>query len=557
MKILAINGSPKGKRSNTWRLTSAFLEGITIQEENDGAQAPEIETLNIGSLNIKPCLGCFSCWSKTPGECCIHDDMQGVIDKILWADVVVWSFPLYYFGLPGQLKALIDRQLPMSLPFMCTETKSGGHPSRYDMSGKRTVVISTCGFYTAQGNYDCVTNLYDRLCGKGGYTAIFCGQGELFRVKELSERTDEYLSWVKKAGQEFASGGITRETRGKLDQNLFPRDVFEAMADASWGVGESGEKEDPSLVFTRQMAALYRKESWQEHDVVLDMNYTDIGKVYRITLGQKGSRVEVEPEDGFADSFTTRINTPFDVWRSIASGEIAGDEALMKHLYSVEGDFDLMMHWDDFFGAASSAGANNSDALEGANSGDEGNSKSASEPKTNMLLLLIPWIVFWVVASIDGFWGSLVSVTVCVLLPVLMHRTKATLYDQVSGLGVGACSVALLAGASPILVIPVSYLLFGLMWTVSCFLKVPLTAHYSKNGYNGEAALRNPIFMRTNRILTAAWGVLYLVTPIWTYFIMQTDAASYVGAINSVLPALMGAFTAWFQKWYPRHIARG
>lgn len=561
MKILAINGSPKGKRSNTWRLTCAFLEGITIQEENGGAQAPEIETLNIGSLNLKPCLGCFSCWNKTPGECCIHDDMQGVIDKILWADVVVWSFPLYYFGLPGQLKTLIDRQLPMSLPFMCTETESGGHPSRYDMSGKRTVVISTCGFYTAQGNYDCVTNLYDRLCGKGGYTAIFCGQGELFRVKELSERTDEYLSWVKKAGQEFASGGISGETRGKLDRNLFPRDVFEAMADASWGVGESGEKEDPSLVFTRQMAALYRKESWQEHDVVLDMNYTDIGKVYRITLGQKGSRVEVEPEDGFADSFTTRINTPFDVWRSIASGEIAGDEALMKHLYSVDGDFDLMMHWDDFFGAASSAGAgaggDNPNVIEGVNGQGEGNSKSASEPKTNMLLLLIPWIVFWVVASINGFWGSLVSVAVCVLLPVLMHRTKATLYDQVSGLGVGACSVALLAGASPILVIPVSYLLFGLMWTVSCFLKVPLTAHYSKNGYNGEAALRNPIFMRTNRILTAAWGVLYLVTPIWTYFIIQTDAASYVGAINSVLPALMGVFTAWFQKWYPRHIARG
>ncbi len=561
MKILAINGSPKGKRSNTWRLTSAFLEGITIQKENGGAQAPEIETLNIGSLNLKPCLGCFSCWSKTPGECCIRDDMQGVINKILWADVVIWSFPLYYFGLPGQLKTLIDRQLPMSLPFMCTETESGGHPSRYDMSGKRTVVISTCGFYTAQGNYDCVTNLYDRLCGKGGYTAIFCGQGELFRVKELSERTDEYLSWVKKAGQEFASGGISGETRGKLDRNLFPRDVFEAMADASWGVGESGEKEDPSLVFTRQMAALYRKESWQEHDVVLDMNYTDIGKVYRITLGQKGSRVEVEPEDGFADSFTTRINTPFDVWRSIASGEIAGDEALMKHLYSVDGDFDLMMHWDDFFGAASSAGAgaggDNPNVIEGVNGQGEGNSKSASEPKTNMLLLLIPWIVFWVVASINGFWGSLVSVAVCVLLPVLMHRTKATLYDQVSGLGVGACSVALLAGASPILVIPVSYLLFGLMWTVSCFLKVPLTAHYSKNGYNGEAALRNPIFMRTNRILTAAWGVLYLVTPIWTYFIIQTDAASYVGAINSVLPALMGVFTAWFQKWYPRHIARG
>lgn len=561
MNILAINGSPKGKRSNTWRLTSAFLQGIAMHEERTRGQAPTVETLSVSSLNIKPCLGCFSCWNKTPGTCCIHDDMQGVIDKILWADVVVWSFPLYYFGLPGSLKTLIDRQLPMSLPFMSTETESGGHPSRYDMSGKRTVVISTCGFYTAKGNYDCVTSLYDRLCGKGGYTALFCGQGELFRVKELSERTDEYLSWVKKAGEEFVSGGITGETRDKLDQNLFPRDVFETMADASWGVGESGEKEDPSLVFTRQMAALYRKEAWPGHDVLLDMNYTDIGKVYRITLGSKGSRVEEEPAGGFDGECTTRINTPFSVWRSIANGEIAGDEALMKHLYSVEGNFDLMMHWDEYFGAATSSGVNAGESESGvsrdANGKGEGGGKSASEPKTNMLLLLIPWIVFWVVAAIDNFWGSLISVAVCVLLPVLMRRTKATLYDQVSALAVGACSIALLTGASPVLVIPASYFLFGVMWTATCFAKVPLTAHYSKNNYNGQAALRNPIFMRTNRILTAAWGVLYLITPIWTYFIMQTDAASLVGAINSVLPALMGVFTAWFQKWYPRHIARG
>ena len=551
MRILAINGSPKGERSNTWRLTSAFLQGIAAQEENAHGQAPAIETLSVAALDIKPCRGCFSCWSKTPGKCCIRDDMQGVIEKILWADVVIWSFPLYYFGLPGPLKNLIDRQLPMALPFMSAEAESGGHPSRYDMSGKRTVVISTCGFYTAKGNYGGVTDLFDRLCGKGGYTALFCGQGELFRVNELAERTDEYLSWVRKAGEEFTRDGIREETRSKLDQNLFPRDVFEAMADASWGVGKSGEKEDPSLVFTRQMAALYRRQAWPGRDVVLDMNYTDIGKTYRIVLGERGSRVEEKPAEGFAADCATKINTPLSVWRSIASGEIAGDEALMRHLYSVEGDFDLMMHWDEYFGAAGA----------GSGAGSQGNSaaRGKNEPgqKTNMMLLLIPWIVFWIAASIDSFWGSLVSVAVCVLLPVLMHRAKVTLYDQVSALGVGACSVALLAGAPPILVIPASYLLFGLIWTLSCFTKVPLTAHYSKNSYNGDAALRNPIFMRTNRILTAAWGILYLITPVWTYFIMQTDAASLVGAINSVLPALMGVFTAWFQKWYPRHIARG
>lgn len=550
MRILAINGSPKGKQSNTWRLTSSFIEGITAQEEDAHGQAPTVDALSVGALDIKPCRGCFSCWSKTPGKCCIHDDMQEIIEKILRADVVIWSFPLYYFGLPGPLKNLIDRQLPMSLPFMSAEAENGGHPSRYDMSGKRTVVISTCGFYTAKGNYGGVTDLFDRLCGKGGYTALFCGQGELFRVKELAERTDEYLFWVRKGGEEFARGGIREETRGKLDQNLFPRDIFEAMADASWGVSKSGEKEDPSLVFTRQMAALYRRQAWPGRDVVLDMNYTDIGKTYRIVLGERGSHVEEKPAEGFAADCTTQINTPLSVWRSIASGEIAGDEALMRHFYTVEGDFDLMMHWDEYFGAANAGAA-----------GGAGNSAAGgkNEPgqKTNMMLLLIPWIVFWIAASVDSFWGSLASVAVCALLPVLMHRAKATLYDQISGLGVGACSVALLAGVPPILVIPASYLLFGLIWTLSCFTKVPLTAHYSKNSYNGDAALRNPIFMRTNRILTAAWGILYLVTPIWTYFIMQTDAASLVGAINSVLPALMGVFTAWFQKWYPRHIARG
>lgn len=307
------------------------------------------------------------------------------------------------------------------------------------------------------------------------------------------------------------------------------------------------------------MAALYRKQAWPGRDIVLDMNYTDIGSTYRIVLGESGSRLETEPAEGFSSDFTTRINTPLSVWRSIASGEIAGDEALMQHLYSVEGDFDLMMHWDDYFGAASGADVGETDAGESGAVADGGPAvgAKANKPKTNMLLLLTPWIVFWIAAAVDGFWGSLVSIGVCVLLPVLMRRTKATAYDQVSALLVSACSIALLMGASPALVIPVSYLLFGLMWTVSCFLKVPLTAHYSKNSYNGEAALRNPIFMRTNRILTAAWGVLYLITPIWTCFIMQTDAASFVGAINSILPALMGVFTAWFQKWYPRHIARG
>ena len=58
-----------------------------------------------------------------------------------------------------------------------------------------------------------------------------------------------------------------------------------------------------------------------------------------------------------------------------------------------------------------------------------------------------------------------------------------------------------------------------------------------------------------NRILTLAWGVLYLLTGLWTFFLMGTPAAPFLTVINNILPVLLGLFTAWFQKWYPAHYA--
>ena len=120
MKVLVLNGSPKGERSNTYRLTGAFLDGLRQ------VQQTEVEVLEVGKLHLLPCRGCFACWSKTPGKCVLQDDMAGVIEKLLAADVLIWSFPLYYFGIPGQLKLLIDRQLPIApKPAKQRETAEG------------------------------------------------------------------------------------------------------------------------------------------------------------------------------------------------------------------------------------------------------------------------------------------------------------------------------------------------------------------------------------------------------------------------------------------------
>lgn len=530
MNILLINGSPKGERSNTLKLSMAFCEGLKAHTDS------HVEVIHLSKLNIKPCLGCFSCWSKTPGKCVIKDDMEGLLQKLITCDIIIWSFPLYYFSLPSTLKMMIDRQLPTCLPFM-TNDSNGGHPSRYDLSHQKYVVISTCGFYTPKGNYDSVNLQFDRLYGKGRYLSIYCGEGELFRVPELKKRTDEYLSFIRKAGEEFVNDKISSSTLEEISKPLYPREIFEKWADDSWGIDhDTNEKLDDSFIFTKQMAALYNLSSWKNSDKVVEFHYTDIDKSYQIILKKDGFEVLKE---NFVP-YTTLIETPLQVWKKIAMGEISGPQAMMEKLYIVKGNFDLMLHWDEYFGDGS------------AKSEEPSNIKVK---KTNMLVMLIPWMAFWIGLPIDTRIGSFIVIAISGLIPLSSLFYKLTIFEGItSALVVGLSSWALLGGRVDIIV-SLSYLLFGLMWFITTFLKMPLSAYYSSNNYGGESAKDNPLFVSTNRILTLCWGILYLFTFIWTYFLLQTSISSYVGAINSLAPIIMGIFTMWFQKWYPKHYA--
>lgn len=286
------------------------------------------------------------------------------------------------------------------------------------------------------------------------------------------------------------------------------------------------------------MAALYNKTAWNGRDIVLEFCFGDIQKSYQIHLMRDGHRVVTED---FLP-YTTRIETPFSVWKRIADGEISGQQAMFDHLYAVKGDFDLMLHWDDYFGYSSQAPRESVPAK--------------GSRKTNMTLLLLPWMLLWIALPINARVGGVLGVLLAAAIPLTYLKWKATVFEYVSILAAAAIGLLSALGSPPELLVPASYGAFGVMWSVSALFKIPLTAYYSMNDYNGERALSNPLFLRTNRILTAAWGILYLLTPIWTWFILRSDAAALSGAINSVLPVLMGIFTAWFQRWYPGHYAQ-
>lgn len=571
MKVLVLNGSPRGEKSNTMHLTKAFLEGM------QRSCSCETEVIEVCQKNIRDCLGCFCCWTKTPGECVIQDDMKQILDSYLAADVVIWSFPLYYYGMPSRIKALMDRLLPTNLPFMAVSEGGDtcGHPQRYDMSGKRYVLLSTCGFYTREHNYDALERQFDILYGEK-LVKIFCPEGELFAQPQLRARCGEYLKSVEAAGYEWMSDGtISGRTGKKLEELLYPPEAFVEMADASWDIADGGEAQNGSdspekrggcagltdgegakgvergraqskaARLMRQMAAVYNPAAY-DRDLTLEFYFTDLDETYQLSARDGKCRMKTG-EDGF-EPYTTRIETPYDLWMDISMGKVNGAQAMMEQKYRTLGDFDVMLSLDKMFGTAGEA---------------EPAAQEKEKKKTNMSVLILLWCALWIFLPIDPALGAGIGLAAAFCLPLAGLKWELTPYEALSGACVGAIGLAafgLLLGekTSDIsLLVCLSYLLFGLIWSLSCLRPVPLTAWYSKNGYGGEEAYRNPLFIRTNRILTLCWGVLYLLTAVWTYFLMQSAVSSYTGLINSLCPALMGAFTAWFQKWYPAKIARG
>ncbi len=112
MKILAINSSARrGGQSRTELMLDHLVEGMT----DAGA---DVTVAHLRDKKIKKCVGCFNCWTKTPGECIQKDDMsKELFPKWLESDLVVYATPLYYHTMNAAMSTFRERTLPVSLPF--------------------------------------------------------------------------------------------------------------------------------------------------------------------------------------------------------------------------------------------------------------------------------------------------------------------------------------------------------------------------------------------------------------------------------------------------------
>jgi len=236
MKIVVFNGSPKAERGNTHVMVQEFLRGA----EEAGA---ECENVFLAKKRIESCLGCYTCWMKTPGVCVHKDDMPELLSKYIAADILVFATPLYVDNVTGIMKMFMDRLIPVGLPEMeKDEHGETRHLQRYPKS-RKMVVISNCGF-PDQSQFQ-VLQLYFRRVARNMHSEVIAelyrAAGGLLTIPDdrLRPFVESYKALVRKAGAEVVKNGkLSSETAGELERPLIPTpnfaDAFIEEANRTW-----------------------------------------------------------------------------------------------------------------------------------------------------------------------------------------------------------------------------------------------------------------------------------------------------------------------------------
>lgn len=222
MKILVLNGSPKRENSDTLHITRAFLEGM------QAASPQDIHIIDVIDKHIEYCTGCFSCMRN--GGTCIHDDdMREILNGILTSDLLIWSFPLYCYGMPAPLKALLDRTLPLSSMAMQKVGDRYEHVEQADFSHLRYLMICGCGFPNSKHNFEPAVAQF-KLCFPGNHTILTVPESPMFNAPEAAIVTETRLALVQKAGKQYAkTGEIDSALLAEICSPMIPEEQYAAI----------------------------------------------------------------------------------------------------------------------------------------------------------------------------------------------------------------------------------------------------------------------------------------------------------------------------------------
>jgi multimeric flavodoxin WrbA len=178
MKVLAICGSPR--KGNTYR---------SLKEMEETNPEVNLKIIMLKDVDLKNCLGCYSCINLGQEKCPLKDDRDMLIEEMENADGVIFASPTYSRAITSLMKNFMDR-----LAF---------YPHRPHFFGKYAMVMATYGGFGA----DMVNDYMEGNIGQFGFDVVSklelqFGSKSEGETRDNSKRIATAMEELKKAIKE-------------------------------------------------------------------------------------------------------------------------------------------------------------------------------------------------------------------------------------------------------------------------------------------------------------------------------------------------------------------
>ena len=356
MKILAIMGNPR-KNGYTQRLSKFFLAGLRCG-------AAEVDVVDLCPLQIKHCVGCYSCWLVHPGVCIHKDDMASVMEKFQAADIVVFLSPLNAFGPSSYVKVFLDR--------IFSYTKEGFVPTpaglirntvRNPARWPNKLAYVLVGAFRGEENFAAAQKTFELFAP--AIDTVMCGgiirpESYLLQFDLAKPKTIKVIETAfEQAGIELATlGEITAETATRAATPL-SSDLhhFQRYANIYWEHARSLGARALDVTAVRdlvlgdmrvllsEMVRSVNAVATARLRFVLQFDFTDTGGRFRVSVDHGAATLEQIA----SEKCDLRVTTTAASWAKVFMRQINVRDALVSGEIKLEGDKSLFTRLDRYF----------------------------------------------------------------------------------------------------------------------------------------------------------------------------------------------------------------
>ena len=353
MKILALNSSPRtDSHSKTKLLLNALTEGMV-------KAGGDVEVVDLRKKKIRQCIGCFTCWTRTPGVCIQKDDMsEELFAKWMDAELIVYATPVYHWTINALIKTFIERTLPGTEPFFVKNGERWKHPVRH--KHHRYVALAVAAFPEDEV-FSQVSSYFRFVYGEQLVGEIYRSASEMIVQPFQRDTLDDILCATKQAGIELVQSlAVTPATRERIMQPVSDFGSFAQVGNAMWKTciaeGITPQEMEKKGIVPRpdsvETFMLIMKMAFSPKDAA-NANMT----IQFVFNGEHpGSCFFVIANEtcmtypGNAENPDLTIEAPFDVWMDIITGKADGQQMFEEGKCRAEGDLYLLAQMNRMFG---------------------------------------------------------------------------------------------------------------------------------------------------------------------------------------------------------------